>query len=169
MNELDIPPMNVPFRAGGGPMALQKRWVSATLHKAAAEGLSPALVCALIEVESGWRPWAFRYNAIFFSTHLAPLIACGGMSPEAAPMHAISYGLMNVLGNAARRVGFKLPLSILFDPAVNLRIGCITLRREIDAADGDIERALVGWNWDGDQPDFAYQVMRSRKNYAHFE
>lgn len=168
MNELEIPPMLVHFGAGG-PITLQKRWVSAALHKAAAEGLSGALVCALIEVESGWRPWAFRYNSIFFSTHLAPLVARGGMSPEAAPMHAISYGLMNVLGNAARRAGFRLPLPILFDPAVNLRIGCIALRRKIDAADGDLERALLAWNWDGDQPDFARQVMSRRKNYAHFE
>ena len=52
---------------------------------------------------------------------------------------------------------------------LNLATGCKVLQQKFDAAGDDPERALLAWNWDGDQPDFARQVMSRRKNYAHFE
>ena len=32
---------------------------------AGAEGLDAALVCAVVEQESGWNPWAMRYEPAF--------------------------------------------------------------------------------------------------------
>src|SRR6267142_5325096 len=40
---------------------------------AAAHGLEPALVCAVIEQESAWNPWAVRYEPGFLSRYVAPL------------------------------------------------------------------------------------------------
>jgi soluble lytic murein transglycosylase-like protein len=34
---------------------------------AAAQSLDPGLVCAVVEQESGWNPWAMRYEPAFFS------------------------------------------------------------------------------------------------------
>jgi soluble lytic murein transglycosylase-like protein len=38
---------------------------------AAAHTLDPALVCAVIEQESAWNPWAVRYEPGFLSRYVA--------------------------------------------------------------------------------------------------
>jgi len=40
---------------------------------AAAQSIEPALVCAVVEQESGWNPWAMRYEPLFFAKYVAPL------------------------------------------------------------------------------------------------
>ncbi len=40
---------------------------------AAAQALDPALVCAVVEQESSWNPWAIRYEPVFFSKYVASL------------------------------------------------------------------------------------------------
>ncbi len=37
-----------------------------------AEGLDSAVVCAVVEQESGWNPWAMRYEPHFFAKYVAP-------------------------------------------------------------------------------------------------
>lgn len=38
---------------------------------AASQSLDPALVCAVVEQESNWNPWAMRYEPAFFSKYVA--------------------------------------------------------------------------------------------------
>src|SRR6202795_1782946 len=40
---------------------------------AAAQSLDPALVCAVVEQESAWNPWAMRYEPLFFAKYVASL------------------------------------------------------------------------------------------------
>jgi soluble lytic murein transglycosylase-like protein len=40
---------------------------------AAAQSLDPALVCAIVEQESAWNPWAMRYEPLFFAKYVASL------------------------------------------------------------------------------------------------
>ena len=38
---------------------------------ASAQSLYGALVCAVVEQESGWNPWAMRYEPAFFAKYVA--------------------------------------------------------------------------------------------------
>jgi soluble lytic murein transglycosylase-like protein len=54
------------------------------------------------------------------------------------------YGLMQILPETARGMGFDGPASALLDPEVNLRYAGAYLRGAWIVADGDIDEA-VGW------------------------
>jgi soluble lytic murein transglycosylase-like protein len=79
-------------------------------------GLDPALVMAVIEVESGRDPTA--------------------LSPKGA------VGLMQVMPETAALVGFPEPA----DPASNLAAGCGYLATLLDSFGGDVELALAAYN-----------------------
>ena len=138
---------------------------------AAAQSLDPALVCAVVEQESGWNPWAIRYEPLFFSKYVAPLYTNNKISATEAYARGFSWGLMQVMGQVAREVGFDAPfLSSLCDPEQGLAVGCRVLRRKLDATtrllgqDGDITRALLSWNG-GANPNYAAQVLARRPHY----
>lgn len=79
-------------------------------------GLDPALVMAVIEVESGRDPTA--------------------LSPKGA------VGLMQVMPETAALFGFPEPA----DPASNLAAGCRYLATLLDSFGGDVELALAAYN-----------------------
>jgi hypothetical protein len=82
-------------------------------------GLEPALVAAVVAVESG-----FRADAV---------------SPKGA------QGLMQLMPGTARSLG----VANAFDPAANLDGGSRHLRQLVDAYDGDLKRALAAYNAGG--------------------
>jgi len=73
---------------------------------AAAHALDPALVCAVIEQESAWNPWAVRYEPGFLSRYVAPLYTAGKLSATETYTRSMSWGLMQVMGQVAREFGF---------------------------------------------------------------
>lgn len=76
-------------------------------HKAAtAQSLDPALVCAVVEQESGWNPWAMRYEPAFFTRYVAPLYTNNKITATEAWARGFSWGLMQVMGQVARESGF---------------------------------------------------------------
>jgi soluble lytic murein transglycosylase-like protein len=83
---------------------------------AGAHGLSPDLVRAVIQVESGFNPRA--------------------VSPKGA------MGLMQLMPATATEYGVGDP----FDPADNVRAGVAYLRRLLDRYDGRVELALAAYN-----------------------
>ena len=54
-------------------MPVDAKLVALAQRAAEAERLEPALVCAVVEQESGWNPWAIRYEPAFFAKYVAPL------------------------------------------------------------------------------------------------
>jgi soluble lytic murein transglycosylase-like protein len=120
----------------------------ALARKAAdAQSLDPGLVCAVVEQESSWNPWAMRYEPAFFTKYVAPLYTNNKVSASEAYARGFSWGLMQVMGQVARETGFEAVfLSVLCDPEQGLAIGCKVLRRKFDAAGGDATRALLAWN-----------------------
>ena len=132
---------------------------------ASAQSLDPALVCAIIEQESGWNPWAMRYEPAFFSKYVAGLYTNNKISASEAYARGFSWGLMQVMGQVARETGFDAPfLSALCDPEQGLAIGCKVLRKKFDAMVGDTTRGLLAWNG-GANPSYAAQVLARRPHY----
>ncbi len=114
---------------------------------AAAQSLDPSLVCAVVEQESAWNPWAMRYEPAFFSKYVAPLYTNNKIAATEAYSRGFSWGLMQVMGQVARETGFDaLFLSALCDPEQGLAVGCKVLRKKFDAMAGDTTRALLSWN-----------------------
>jgi soluble lytic murein transglycosylase-like protein len=136
-------------------------------HKAAAaQSLDPALVCAVVEQESGWNPWAMRYEPAFFTKYVAPLYTNNKISATEAWARGFSWGLMQVMGQVARESGFDASfLSALCDPENGLAIGCKVLRKKLDGARGDITEALLAWNG-GSNATYAAQVLARKARYA---
>jgi soluble lytic murein transglycosylase-like protein len=132
---------------------------------AAAQSLDPALVCAVVEQESAWNPWAMRYEPAFFTKYVAGLYTNNKISASEAYARGFSWGLMQVMGQVAREAGFDCPfLSALCDPEQGLAVGCKVLRKKFDATAGDTTRALLTWNGGGN-PNYAAQVLARRPHY----
>jgi len=132
---------------------------------AVAQSLDPALVCAVIEQESGWNPWAIRYEPAFFSKYVAGLYTNNKISASEAYARGFSWGLMQVMGQVARETGFDAPfLSALCDSEQGLNVGCKVLRKKFDAMAGDTARALLAWNGGGN-PSYAAQVLARLPHY----
>jgi soluble lytic murein transglycosylase-like protein len=110
---------------------------------AAKHALDPALVCAVIEQESGWDAYAMRYEPGFRTRYLAPL----GLPPSEEIARSISWGLLQVMGQVAREHGFRGQfLSALCEPETGIEFGCVALAAKLSLAQGDIPRALELWN-----------------------
>jgi soluble lytic murein transglycosylase-like protein len=132
---------------------------------AASQSLDPALVCAVIEQESSWNPWAIRYEPAFFVRYIAPLYTNNKVTASEAYARGFSWGLMQVMGQVARETGFDAPfLSSLCDPEQGLAVGCKVLRRKFDANAGDTTRALLAWNGGGNAA-YPAQVLARRAHY----
>ena len=111
--------------------------------EARAAGVPPDLVAAVVLQESGADPWAMRYEPAFYQRYVAALPRLSGTERTA---RAISWGLMQLMGQVAREEGFDgIWLSELCDPRAGLRWGCRHLRRCIDRWP-DIADAVAAYN-----------------------
>ena len=141
------------------------QFIAIARKSAAAQSLDPALVCAVIEQESYWNPWAMRYEPAFFAKYVASLYTNNKVSASKAYARGFSWGLMQVMGQVAREAGFDAPfLSALCDPEQGIAIGCKVLRKKIDAVAGDTTRALLAWNGGGN-PAYPAQVLARQARY----
>lgn len=133
---------------------------------ASEHALEPALVCAVIEQESAWNPWAMRYEPSFLSRYVAPLYTAGKLSATEAYTRAMSWGLMQVMGQVAREFGFQqASLSELCDPATGIEFGCRVLANRLSRAKGNVSAALLAWNG-GASANYAAEVLARKRNYS---
>jgi soluble lytic murein transglycosylase-like protein len=146
-------------------MSVAPELVMLARRTAAAHGLDPAIVCAVVEQESAWNTWAMRYEPAFFAKYVASLYTNNKVTASEAYARGFSWGLMQVMGQVARETGFDAPfLSAMCDPAQGLAIGCQVLRKKFDAMAGDATRALLAWNG-GANTAYPVQVLARRTHY----
>ena len=146
-------------------MPLDAKLVALARKAAQAEGLDEALVCAVVEQESGWNPWAMRYESLFFAKYVAPLYTNNKLGATEAYARGISWGLMQVMGQTAREKGLTSTfLSCLCEPATGLAVGCRVLRHKLESAGGDTTRGLLAWNG-GANPDYPAEVLARVARY----
>ena len=137
-------------------LALAKKW-------APKYGLDPYLVCAVIEQESGWNPWAVRFEPGFLARYVKPVNPLLPTTQEIT--RACSFGLMQVMGEVALECGFVLKfLTELCDPDCGVDFGCRKLQKCF-LLHGEAEGALLEYNGGGN-PDYARQVLA---RMAHYE
>ncbi len=121
--------------------------LQALIDAAAAEHQLPReLVTAVVAVESGGNPCAIRYEPEFDKryniTPGTPFIPKGSTRATEEVARATSWGLMQVMGETSRYLGFRRWLPELCVPAVGLYWGCRLLRRLVD-------RYFLDWGWPG--------------------
>jgi soluble lytic murein transglycosylase-like protein len=132
---------------------------------AAKYGLSTELVCAVIEQESGWCQWAYRYEPAFYDRYILPL----QLSEQVGRFRATSWGLLQIMGQTAREFGFLGQFMCeLCDPDVGLDFGCKKLKKCLDDAGGDEAKALLRWNG-GSNLDYPHQVQARKPKYCTTE
>jgi hypothetical protein len=111
------------------------RMIALARDAAARCNLDAAIVCAVIEQESGWDSHAMRYEGAFRAKYVAPL----GLSPTEEIARSISWGLMQVMGQVAREQGFAGKfLSELCEPDTGVALGCAVLAGKLAVAEGEL-------------------------------
>lgn len=128
---------------------------------AAKYGLATELVAAVIEQESGWNNWAIRYEQGFYDRYVGPL----NLSDTAGRSRAFSWGLMQLMGEVAREIGFTGQfLSELCDPDTGVDWGCKKLKACMDKHVGNEAAALAAYNG-GSNLSYAPQVIARKEKY----
>lgn len=87
------------------------------------------LMCGLIEIESSWNTYAIHYDA-YFRDFMEPTMFARrcGISEETEMMaQKISWGLAQIEGATARKLGFMDSIPELVKPTVNLEYMSILL------------------------------------------
>jgi soluble lytic murein transglycosylase-like protein len=128
---------------------------------AAKYGLDTAIVCAVCEQESGWNPWAVRFEPAFYTRYIEPLNL---PDPTEAYARSFSFGLMQVMGQVARELGFAgRSLTQLCDPDIGMDVGCRKLKKCFTQWTQP-EVALLCYNGGGNA-DYGKQVLARAPNY----
>ena len=137
---------------------------------AAKYNLDAALVCAVCEQESSWNQWAVRYEPLFFTRYIQPLLNNNTVhTMTEATCRATSYGYLQVMGQTAREAGFAgRYLTQLCEPDTGLDIGCHVLRDKLQKANGDWHQGLQFYNGGGD-PNYADEVLARVAKYKPTE
>ena len=105
-------------------------------------GVPEKLLYRLAEVESDWNPWATRFEPLF-SRRTKENTGRGDTTLETENIHqATSWGLCQIMGYTARRIGWEGPIPALLDPVSNLRYACLYLNQLYEDP-----RGRHSWRW----------------------
>jgi soluble lytic murein transglycosylase-like protein len=140
----------------------QDELVKIALGAAITAELDPALVCAVCARESSWEPYSVRYEPAFYDRYISSM---KNLSLTEMIMRSTSWGLMQIMGQTARELGFDGKyLSELLDPATGVLFGCKKLKRCLQNTNQNVQGALLAFNGGG-EPAYPELVLA---NYAQF-
>lgn len=130
-----------------------------------AHQLPAEIVCGQIERESSWNPWQIRYEDGFYTAYIEKMIAGHKLTdPTEERARAFSWGLMQVMGEVSREMGYAGPLAELCDPATGIEVGCRTLAHKLATNQGAIADALQAYNGGGNK-NYAAEVLALAEKY----
>ena len=115
-------------------------FLEAVWYESRRAGLEPALVLAIVQVESAFRKYA---------------ISAAG-----------ARGYMQVMPFWARSIGDG-NVGHLFHMQTNLRFGCVILRHYLDLERGDLYLALGRYNGSRGKAEYPEAVLRARKTWEY--
>ena len=134
-----------------------------TLAKKWAGALDPVLVCAVIEQESNWNPFAVRFEPAFEARYIHPAVPASPTTLELTK--AMSFGLMQMMGEVAIEFGWRGSfLTDLCDPDIGVDYGCRKLRKCF-VLHSDPEPALLAYNGGGNLL-YSKQVLARMGHYT---
>jgi soluble lytic murein transglycosylase-like protein len=108
-------------------------------------------------------PLALRFEPVFEHRYIRPALPLAPTTEELCL--AISWGLMQVMGETAREHGFRGKfLNALCDPATGLSVGCVVLSHKLAKTEGDVRAGLLLWNG-GANTGYPEQVFARTSNY----
>ena len=144
--------------------------ISLARRVAVKEGISANVFCALVETESGWNPWAARYEPGFKKRYIDPIKSVerfGSISYATEREHrSTSWGLCQVMGQVARELGCTVhSLVQLCEPQTGLTYGAKRLKKAMDRKGGNVREALLNYNG-GSEKTYPDIVLEKVKNYA---
>lgn len=79
---------------------------------------------SLIELESGWNPWAVRNEPGYAWYYNTPKLTVKMLRTTLVATQKMSYGLMQTMGSLYYEYGYTGYCTELFNPELNLEIGC---------------------------------------------
>lgn len=132
---------------------------------AIAHSVPPEIILGMIERESGWNPWAIRFEPGFLNKYINPMYTAGKVTATEAYARSFSWGLLQCMGEDAREDGYTGDLAQLCDPAMGLEWGCRRFAKILKEADENVDTALQRWNGSGN-PNYAGEVMMLAKEYT---
>lgn len=129
--------------------------------------LDPLLVAAIICQESSGDPSERRLENGFYRRYIRPMNGrLDHFVPENVAVgleevaRSTSWGLMQIMGQTARMVGFKGDsLADLLYPSTNLDVGCRYFRQLLNSQGESVPKALLKWNGGG-EPKYPALVQR---------
>lgn len=124
--------------------------------------VNPSLIAAVIWQESRCDPNAIRYEDRFYEKYLRKkaYAELGGFLPNPRKvsadtekrMRAVSWGLMQLIGQTARELGFEGTfLTGLLDVETNIKLGVGFLAKLLAQNEGDAHKALLRFNGGGNK------------------
>jgi hypothetical protein len=134
------------------------------------------IICGICEQESSWLPWLNRYEPDFEARpRYAPVIRANDIEflktihytmTVATEMknRCTSWGLMQVMGQSAREIGYSDFIPALCEPAIGIEWGCRLFEVKLQHAQGSIVQALQLWNGGGN-PLYAAEVLAKSAKY----
>jgi len=126
--------------------AMNLHWVEIK-EAAYANGLSPLLVAALVQTESGGDPMATRYEPHFkWTSDIAEHASNCNITLVTEEIHQkTSFGCLQLMGGTARDIGFTDTLPELLDIYTGLNWGCIYLAKKLKTYK-EIDKTLAAYN-----------------------
>lgn len=142
------------------------------LIKASAEShnMSPKLLCAICDVESGFRESAMRYEPKWsYLLHEQSYANQLGITTETErQLQKFSYGLFQIMGSVLRENGYQEMLPNALDPIVNLTYAIKFIKKlqeKLPLADHWISAYNAGIGGVGTNPKYVEKVLYASRHY----